>query len=201
MPRKISIYLKVIYAIFMAILIPCYWFNYGPANFLWISDVTLILTFFAVIFENQLLASMAAVGGLALELFWTVCFIPALLFNIHISNLADYMFDATLPLWLRMLSLFHLALPPLLIWLVMRLGYFKKALVIQIFLISVVLVLSSIFSTPTANINWVYSYKYLSLNPILYRILEGIGCCLILLISHQFLLKLGFRKKQLPVFE
>lgn len=189
--RSIPLYLKVVYFTFMAILIPTYWIHYGPANFLWISDVTLILAFLSVLFESKLFASMAAVGGFVLETFWTVSFVLALVFNIHFTDIADYMFNAALPLWLRLLSLFHLFLPPLVIWLVRQLGYSKKAVWIQITLTCLVLTICWAFTNPSENINWVFSYQSLHIHRVLYLILESLGAAAILYITHLFLSKIS----------
>lgn len=189
--RSIPLLLKLVYFTFMAVLIPTYWIHYGPANFLWISDVTLILAFLGVLFESKLFASMAAVGGFVLETFWTISFVLALFFNIHFTDIADYMFNSSLPLWLRLLSLFHLVLPLLVIWLVRRLGYYKKAVWIQIAVTCVVLTICWAFTKPSENINWVFSYQSLQINPVLYLILESIGAACILYITHVFLSKIS----------
>lgn len=177
----------------MGIFIPSYWLNYGPTNFLWISDVTLILTFFAVLFENKIFASLAAVGGLVLELIWTISFFLNLLFNIDFFGLTNYMFDNSLPFWLRLLSLFHVFLPPLLIWLVFRLGYLKKAVIIQILLTWIIVFISWKFTNPSKNINWVFSYMKLDMTPLLYLIMESLAIGLTLLITHVFLMKIPKR--------
>ena len=189
--HRISLTLKLVYLTFMAILIPTYWVHYGPANFLWISDVTLILAFLAVLFESKVFASMAAVGGFVLESYWTVSFVLALGFNIHFTDIADYMFNASLPLWLRLLSLFHIVLPILVIWLVRQLGYYKKAVWIQIVLTCAVLSICWLFTKPSENINWVFSYQNLQMNPVLYLILECLGAACILFITHVFLSKIS----------
>jgi hypothetical protein len=56
-----------------------------------------------------------------IDIAWTIDFI----FGGHIIGLAAYMCDSKLPLYLRGVSLFHIALP------VSRLGYDKRALVYQ----------------------------------------------------------------------
>lgn len=179
---------------FMLILIPTYTVYYGPSNFLWISDVALILSFLAVVFESRLFASMAAVGGLILETFWLTAFLSLMLFNVHLTDIADYMFDASIPLGLRLLSLFHIALPFLFIWLVMRLGYARKAVMLQIALIWGILIFCATMTKPAENINWVYSYKELNMNPVLYLILEGLGISLLLLFTHGFLMLFAQKK-------
>jgi len=55
-----------------------------------------------------------------------------------------------------LLSLFHVPLPILLIYLVHRLGYDRRALVFQILLAWIVLPATYLLTPPQKNINWVY---------------------------------------------
>ena len=60
----ISLRLKVLYTIFVCVLVPAYWHEYGPANFLWGSNIALLTMCVALWTENRLLPSMAALGVL-----------------------------------------------------------------------------------------------------------------------------------------
>ena len=60
---RIPLALKLAYTAFMAVLVPVYWTNYGPANFFYFCDMALILTLIGVWREDALLISMPAVGG------------------------------------------------------------------------------------------------------------------------------------------
>src|SRR6516225_5023210 len=42
--HRISFSVKALYTLFVAVLVPCYWSFYGPANFLWLCDLALLLT-------------------------------------------------------------------------------------------------------------------------------------------------------------
>ena len=42
--RRIPLPAKVLFTAFMAVLVPTYWVNYGPTNFLYFCDVALFLT-------------------------------------------------------------------------------------------------------------------------------------------------------------
>ena len=46
----------------MAVLVPVYWYYYGPTNFLYFCDVALFLTLAGIWLESPLLISMCAVG-------------------------------------------------------------------------------------------------------------------------------------------
>ena len=43
----IPMWLKIAYTAFVAVLIPVYWANYGPTNFLYFCDVALLITLYA----------------------------------------------------------------------------------------------------------------------------------------------------------
>ena len=130
-----------------------YWRTYGPSNFLWLSDIGLVLTLAALLSDSRLIASMGAVGLLALELAWTIDFFA----GGRLITLAAYMFDAKLPRYLRALSLFHLALPPTLLFLVYEFGYDRRALIYQTLLTWAVLIVTYLTTDPALNINWVFS--------------------------------------------
>ena len=63
--RRIPLWLKLAYTVFMAVLIPIYLRNYGPTNFLYFCDVALIITLVGIWIESPLLVSMCAVGIIA----------------------------------------------------------------------------------------------------------------------------------------
>ncbi len=125
--RRVPLGLKLAYTAFLGVLIPAYWVKYGPTNFLYFCDIALLLTLAGVWWENRLLVSMAAVGILLPQMLWCVDFVAQLLGG-RITGMTAYMFDAQRPLFLRGLSLFHGWLPFLLLYLVRRLGYDRRAL-------------------------------------------------------------------------
>jgi hypothetical protein len=126
-PRVVPPALKWIFTAFMAVLVPVYWWNYGPTNFLYFCDASLFLTLFAVWRNDALTASMAAVGIVIPQIIWCAD-LGSTLAGAPLTGMTNYMFDHQLPLHLRLLSLFHGWLPLLLIFLVWRLGYDKRAL-------------------------------------------------------------------------
>jgi len=125
--RRVPLWLKLVYTAFMAVLIPVYWHYYGPTNFLYFCDITLILLTIAIWTENAFLVSMGCVGVLVPQAYWVFDFLINLTGH-SLTGMTDYMFDATHSLFLRLLSLFHGWLPFLLIYLVWMLGYDRRAL-------------------------------------------------------------------------
>lgn len=118
--------IKILYTAFMAVLVPVYWSKYGPTNFLYFCDVALFLTLVAVWTEKPIFASMAAVGILLPQAIWVADFV-CYFAGIHFTGMTDYMFDHNRSLFLRGLSFFHGWLPFMLLYLVWRMGYDRRA--------------------------------------------------------------------------
>ncbi len=86
-----------------------------------------MLLLIAIWTESALLVSMGCVGILVPQAFWVFDFLVNLAGH-SLTGMTDYMFDATHSLFLRLLSLFHGWLPFLLVYLVWKLGYDRRAL-------------------------------------------------------------------------
>jgi hypothetical protein len=152
----IPLWLKIAYTLFAVVTVAVYAVKYPPGNFLWFSDIALVLTVPALWLESSLLASMMAVGVLLPEVFWNIGYFGRLLTGKRLAGLTDYMFDEHKPRYLRTLSLFHVFLPVLLLWMVGRLGYVPMALPAQTALAWVVLPLTYLLTDPALNVNWVF---------------------------------------------
>lgn len=125
---RVPLAVKLAYTAFMAVLVPYYLKIYGPTNFLYFCDVALFLALVAIWAEWSLPASMAAVGIVLPQLVWVIDVLVELSGH-RLTGMTAYMFEATRPLDVRLLSLFHGWLPFLLLYLVWRLGYDRRALV------------------------------------------------------------------------
>jgi hypothetical protein len=126
-PHRLPLALKIALVAFVCIQVPFYWSAYGPTNFLYFCDVALFLTLASVLTEKPLPASMAAVGILAPQFLWVIDFIGGL-FGHPLVGMTGYMFQDSQPLSARAISLFHGWLPFLLLYVVYRLGYDRRAL-------------------------------------------------------------------------
>jgi hypothetical protein len=192
--RLVPLWLKAAYVVGTAVIVVIYWREYGPANFLWLSDITLFFTTLAVLTEKPLLASMPAVGVLPLEIAWTLDFLA----GGQLIGLAGYMFDAKYPLYLRGLSLFHLALPPTLLWLLYRLGYDRRAPYGQTAVTWAALTVSYLATDPAENINWVFgpgTKPQETLPPLLYFGLEMLLIPLLVIVPMHLLLNRLFGRR------
>jgi len=148
--------LKVVYTIFVCALVPIYLRAYGPANFLWFSDIALLALVPALWLENGLLVSMLAISVVFFEVLWNLDFFFRLATGKSLIGLSAYMFDPRIPLFIRGLSSFYIVLPLLLLWMLHRLGYDHGAFLWQTIVVLVVLPFSYLVSNAKENVNWVY---------------------------------------------
>lgn len=166
--NSIPLSLKVGFSLFMVILVPFYWQAYGPSNFLYFCDIALFLTLVGLWRESKLLISMAAVGILLPQFIWVIDFAGGF-FGASLLGMTDYMFRDSISLFARGLSLFHGWLPFLLLFLVSRLDYDRRALAYWS-VVAIAAMLVSYFFMPAPgdilshpnqpiNINYVYGFS------------------------------------------
>jgi len=162
---NLPLWLKLGTTAFMVVLVPCYWHLYGPTNFLYFCDLSLFFTLAAVWTESSLLASMPAVGILIPQAIWMVDFLSTAV-GLPLTGLTNYMFDSSKPLFTRGLSFFHFWLPILIVYLVAKLGYDRRALKAwSVFAFGVLLICYFLLPAPPApadrphlpvNVNYVF---------------------------------------------
>ena len=164
---RVPLWVKLAYTAFVAVLVPVYWYYYGPTNFLYFCDVALLMTVAAIWLESPLLASMPAVGILLPQALWCADFLTTAV-GFPMVGLTGYMFDPQRDLFLRGLSFFHFWLPFFLVWLVWKLGYDRRALVGWTVLAWVLVLVCYAFLPPPpvpadntnlpVNVNYVYGF-------------------------------------------
>jgi hypothetical protein len=189
----IPLWIKLSYTAFAVVTVAVYAVKYPLWNFLWGSDIALIATVPALWLESSLLASMMLLGILLPELVWNAAFFGRLLTGKRFVGLTDYMFDPTKPRYLRAISLFHVFLPPLLLWMVARLGYDSDALLGQTLLTWVLLPLTYRLADPKVeNVNWVFGWTskpQTRIPPLAYLGLLMIGSPLLIYLPTHLVLK------------
>lgn len=153
---RIPLWLKAGYSAWVAVWIPSYLAHYGPSAFLWFCDIGNLMMVPALWLESALLVSWVAVSVLLVQLMWTLDFLGGLLLQVHPIGGSEYMWDPRIPLGIRLLSLFHVAMPPLLIVALRRLGYDRRAFLAQTLTAFAVLPVCFIFTDPRQNFNWVF---------------------------------------------
>jgi len=194
----LSVWIKIPYTIFVCVLVPVYWMERGPANFLWLSDVALLAIVPALWMENRFLTSMMAVGVLLPEFAWNLDFFLRLIagFDVIGLNGTGYMFEPHYTPLFKFFSLFHVILPLLLLWMIHRLGYDTRAVYAQTLLIWVLLPICYLATDPERNLNWVFGIgdpPQTWVSGPLYLVLLMCAYPLFALIPAHFMLKAVFK--------
>jgi hypothetical protein len=144
----------------MLVWLPAYWRTWGPSNFLQLCDIAVILTCLGLWTGNRLLLSSQALSSLVVDFVWVLDACWRLITGRSLLGGTDYLFDARYPLWVRLLSLFHVIMPPLLLWLLHRAGYDPRALPLQS-LIALLAFAASRFTLPAKNMNYAFTDPFL----------------------------------------
>jgi hypothetical protein len=146
----------------MAAWTPAYARTWGYANFLHLCDAAVFLAFIGLWFGNRLLISSQAIASLFAGILWSLDVSCRLIAGHSFIGGTEYMWDPRYPLWARLLSLFHIALPLLLLYAVRKMGYDRRAMALQTGIAAALLVASRFFP---ANLNLNYAYR----DPLLHR--------------------------------
>ena len=139
----------------MVVWLPAYFRVWGWANLLHLCDVCVILSFIGIWWANSLLLSSQAVAALAAGVLWGFDVGWRLTTGRILLGGTDYMWDARYPLWVRLLSTFHIGLPLVLLWTLRRVGYDRRGLALQA-VIAAVLLIASRFLSSDLNLNYAY---------------------------------------------
>jgi hypothetical protein len=140
----------------MVVWLPTYFRVWGWANLLHLCDVAMILAFVGLWFGNPVLLSSQAVSSLAAGVFWISDVGWKLATGRYLVGGTEYMWDARYPLWVRLLSTFHIGLPLVLLWTLRRVGYDRRALAVQAAIAGGLLIVSRFLP---AGLNMNYAYR------------------------------------------
>lgn len=159
---RIPLWITIPYTIYACVLVPIYWHDYGPANFLWFCDMGFLITLLALWLNSPLLIGVEAIALALPQTVWIADFLS----GGRLIGVSHYMFEPGIPLFTRLLSTFHIWLPILLLYLVWQVGYDRRAFWIQIGISTAVLIASYAFTDPrhppsgypaaAVNVNRVY---------------------------------------------
>jgi hypothetical protein len=139
----------------LAVWIPAYWHGWGLANFLHLCDLAVFLTCIGLWTSNSLLIASQAVSSIVVDLIWTADAASTVFSKHPLIGGTEYLVDAHIAPWIRLLSLFHIVLPLLLLWTVWRVGYDRRAWALQTAIVTGTMIVSR-FTNPAANINYVF---------------------------------------------
>jgi hypothetical protein len=150
---RIPLWLKLVWTACVIAWIPLYWRQYGVQNFLFFCDLGNLFITAALWIESPLLFSWQASSLLLFQTLFTIDLASALVSGRHLIGGTEFMFDTNVPLPIRLLSLFHVVTPPLLLWAIWRLGYDPRGWKYQT-LTAWIVVPINYFWRPECDVNW-----------------------------------------------
>jgi hypothetical protein len=153
---QLPVWIRWIGVLWLVFWFAVYWRSWGPLNFLHLCDIAEILTCIGFAADNALLISSQAVASLLVDVAWALDAGWTVVFGHHLIGGTEYLFDPSHALWVRLLSLFHLVLPVLLLWAVHRLGYDRRGFPLQLGIAFIAFVASR-FAPAAQNINYVFT--------------------------------------------
>lgn len=156
---RVPLWMKVGWSIWVAVWIPLYWKQYGLQNFLYFCDLGNLLITLALWTGSVLIFSWQATGLLLFQTLFVIDLVAALLCGRHIVGGSEFMFDPGVPLIVRLLSLFHVVTPPLLLWAIWRLGYDRRGWKFQTVATWIVVPIN-FFWRPDRDVNWARGLFY-----------------------------------------
>ncbi len=154
-PAPFPAWLRATAALWLAIWVPAYWHTWGTANFLHLCDIAVILVCAGLLTNSVLLISSQAVGSLLVDAAWIIDAGWKLFSGRGLLGGADYLFDASYPLWVRLLTLFHVVMPVLLLWTLGRTGYDRRGWLLQS-AIALFAFVAARFTAAATNINYAF---------------------------------------------
>ncbi|MDR5891639.1 hypothetical protein QC820_02335 [Halomonas mongoliensis] len=187
--RGVPLWLKLAFTLWILGWAPTFWVLLGPQNYFWLCNLANFLLLVGLWRESRLLLSMQWLAVALVGTLWALDVGTAWLIGLHPIGGTEYMFDGGQPLLTRLLSLYHLILPPVAGLAVWRLGYNRRALSWQTGLTWLVIPASYLLTDPERNINWVHgpfgSEPQTLMDPLLYLVaLMGLWPLLIYLPVH-----------------
>jgi hypothetical protein len=120
---RVPLWLKLAWTAWVIAWAPLYYRQYGLQNFLFFCDIGNLLVAAGLWLESPLIFSWQASGLLVFQSLYVIDLGGAVFTGRHVFGGTEYMFDPGIPLSVRLLSLFHVVMPPLLLWMIWRLGY------------------------------------------------------------------------------
>jgi len=143
-----------------AVWFPSYWRTWGAANFAHLCDVAVILTCIGMWTNSAILISSQAVGAVLVDLAWALDAAWMVFLRRPLFGGDAYLLDPHYPLWARLLTLFHLIMPGLILWGVYRMGYDRRGWALQC-AIALPVFIAARFTAPAQNIDFAFTDPFI----------------------------------------
>jgi hypothetical protein len=174
----------------LAVWFPTYAVVWGFGNFVQLCDLAVFLTVAGVWTGSSLLLSSQAVGSLVINSIWVLDVAARLATGHPLIGGTEYMWDAQYPLWVRLLSLYHVVVPVVLLWAVRRTGYHPRGWLLQAAVSVPVLIVSRLLD-PAKNVNFAHvdPILHISFQPAALHLAIILSCLIAVIYwpTHQIL--------------
>ena len=140
----------------LVVYLPSYAAAYGFTNFLFLCNLGVMLTAAALLGGSRLVLSSQAVAAPVIGIAWALDAGWRVVSGHHLFGGTEYMWDPQYPLFTRLLSLYHLAWPVLVVMVVLRVGYDRRGWPLQTVIAASAVIVSRLFTPPADNINFAY---------------------------------------------
>jgi hypothetical protein len=150
---RIPLWIKLLWSALVIVWIPIYWRQYGAQNFLFFCDLGNLFIAIGLWLESPLIFSWQACGLLLFQTLFSIDLAGAVISHRHFIGGTEFMFNTHVPLVVRLLSLFHMVTPPLLLWAIWRLGYDRRGWKLQTLTTWIVVPMNYLWR-PEYDVNW-----------------------------------------------
>ena len=150
---RIPFWLKIAWTLWVIVWAPVYARQYGAQNLLYFCDLGNFFIALGLWLESPLIFSWQATGLLLFQTLYCIDLAGAIVSGHHIIGGTEYMFDPHVPMFVRLLSLFHVVTPPLLLWAIYRLSYDERGWKYQTLMTWIVMPINY-FWRPQFDVNW-----------------------------------------------
>ena len=138
-----------------ALWLPVYAQAYGAWHFLFLCNLGLALTIAGIVLDRPLLLSSQMLAAPLLAALFALDLGVRLASGRSLHGGAAHLWDESLPVLVRALSLYHLAWPIVLAWCIARTGYDRRGLALQLALACSVFAIGLWLAPASENLNYV----------------------------------------------
>ena len=143
----------------LLVYIPVYAYAYGAWHFLFLCNLGVLTTACGLLIGSPLLLSSQAVAAPVVCLLWLADVGWKLTTGRYLHGGTAYMWDGTLPLAARVLSLYHAFWPLLLVYCLRTSGYDRRGFLIQVVLATASFMAALLIAPRFENINYVFRWQ------------------------------------------
>lgn len=140
----------------MVVYVPAYALAYPLTNFLFLCNLGVTLTAIALVAGNRLVVSSQAIAAPVIGLVWGLDAGTRVFTGDFLFGGTAYMWDPQYPLFTRLLSLYHLGWPILVVMCLLRTGYDRRGWALQSAIAGSGILVARLATDPAENVNFAF---------------------------------------------